>query len=145
MSALPIFSYCYDETIFYNENGEESEYEYITKSIDDLKDKEDLYNVFGYNHKDSLKDLKTRVYINVCENKRKIKNIDIFCYENFGENVKRINFDFIEIFKFKLEYTKDDLEKLTLYIDAKHDITLPELNHAQNTHIIENLYHKFKQ
>jgi hypothetical protein len=144
MSAISNYSYCYDETIFYNENGEESEYEYITKSIDDVKEKEDLYRVFDYNHEDSLKDLKTRVYISVCENKRKIKNIDIFFYEGFGENVKRINFDFIEILKFKLEYTKDDLEKLTLYIDADHEITLPELNHAQNNHIIENLYYKFK-
>ena len=115
MSGIAIFSYCYDETIFYNENGEESEYEYTTKSIDDVKEKKDLYKVFDYNHEDSLKDLKTRVYINVCENKRKIKNIDIFSYEDFGENIKRINFDFIEIVKFKLEYTKDDLEKLRLF------------------------------
>jgi len=144
MSGTPIFSFCYDETIFYNENGEENEYEYITKSIDDVKEIKDLYKVFDYNHEDSLKDLKTRLYINVCENKRKIKNIDIFSYEDFGENVKRINFDFIEIIKFKVEYTKDDLEKLTLYIDSDHDITLPELNHTQNTHIIENLYYKIK-
>lgn len=142
-----LFSYCYDEHIFYDEQGEESEYEYTNRLIDEIE--EDLiYNVFNYDHEDSLKDLKTRVFIKVSENKKKNKNgtynADIFVYEEFGEKIKRVNFDFSDLLKFQVEYTKDDLEKLTLYIDLDYVITFPELNHTQNNHIIQNLYHKIK-